>query len=138
MNVFAPASIGNVSVGFDALGLALGDRADPRSVGPNGDKAEIIASFDVSDNTPAQRWLEARELGQEDSCLLRRVISREGKSRAFINGNSCTPGSVLKLLIMIKKLTARKIATLVPTRAPSPNGGRRFSRKRMNVGTNST
>ncbi|MEH6549433.1 MAG: DNA repair protein RecN [Pseudomonadales bacterium] len=78
------------SITLDALGLALGDRANPAAVGPDGNKAEINAGFDIGNNSAALNWLKQRELEQEQDCLLRRVISKDGKSRAFINGRPCT------------------------------------------------
>lgn len=78
------------SITLDALGLALGDRADSTSVGSNGEKAEITASFDISNNTQAQRWLSERELDNDDDCFLRRVVKRDGKSKAYINNRPAT------------------------------------------------
>ena len=78
------------SITLDALGLALGDRADSSSVGSNGEKAEITASFDISNNTQAQRWLSERELDNDDDCFLRRVVKRDGKSKAYINNRPAT------------------------------------------------
>ncbi len=78
------------SIMLDALGLCLGDRADPAAVRAGCDRAEITATFDISDIAPARRWLADRELDAGDECILRRVVTREGRSRAFINGNACT------------------------------------------------
>ena len=78
------------SIMLDALGLCLGDRADPAAVRSGTARAEITATFDISNVPAATRWLESRELASDDECILRRVITREGRSRAFINGNSCT------------------------------------------------
>ena len=78
------------SIMLDALGLCLGDRADPAAVRAGSARAEITATFDVSNVPAAMRWLESRELATDNECILRRVITREGRSRAFINGNSCT------------------------------------------------
>jgi DNA repair protein RecN (Recombination protein N) len=78
------------SIMLDALSLCLGDRADPAAVRAGCDRAEITATFDVADIAAAQRWLSDRELDAGDECILRRVITREGRSRAFINGNACT------------------------------------------------
>ena len=78
------------SIMLDALGLCLGDRADPAAVRPDCERAEITATFDIRDLPAATRWLEGRELDAEGECILRRVITREGRSRAYINGNSST------------------------------------------------
>jgi DNA repair protein RecN (Recombination protein N) len=78
------------SIMLDALGLCLGDRADPAAVRTGSARAEITATFELSNVPAAMRWLENRELATDDECILRRVITREGRSRAFINGNTCT------------------------------------------------
>jgi len=78
------------SIMLDALGLCLGDRADPKAVRHGKDKAEVIASFDLGDNPAARAWLHSRDLSQGNECLLRRVVTAEGRSRAYINGSPST------------------------------------------------
>jgi DNA repair protein RecN (Recombination protein N) len=78
------------SIMLDALGLCLGDRADPKTVRSGSERAEITASFDLQHIADAQRWLRERELDVEQECILRRVITREGRSRAYINNKACT------------------------------------------------
>ncbi len=78
------------SIMLDALGLCLGDRADPKAVRHGQERAEITARFDVATNAAAQSWLKARDLAVDDECLLRRVITAEGRSRAYINGSTST------------------------------------------------
>jgi DNA repair protein RecN (Recombination protein N) len=78
------------SILLDALGLLLGDRAESDSIRAGADKAEISASFLVTDASDARQWLQARELEDSDSpdnCLIRRVVARDGRGRAFINGS---------------------------------------------------
>ncbi|OUS28554.1 DNA repair protein RecN [Gammaproteobacteria bacterium 45_16_T64] len=85
------------SIMIDALGLALGNRADSGSVRHGADKADILASFDIEKNTTAQRWLESNDLEEDGECILRRVINKDGRSRSYINGRP-TPMSSLKAL----------------------------------------
>lgn len=78
------------SIGIDALSLCLGSRADAGLVRPGANKTEVSASFDISKLPQAKLWLEQEQLNQTDSpndCLIRRVISKEGRSRAYINGS---------------------------------------------------
>ena len=76
------------SIAIDALGLCLGDRAVTDVVRPNCKKAELSATFDISDNKIAMQWLEKNDISFEDQeCILRRLISAEGRSKAFINGS---------------------------------------------------
>ncbi|MEM1112386.1 MAG: DNA repair protein RecN [Pseudomonadota bacterium] len=78
------------SIMLDALGLCLGDRADPKSVRAGTGKAEIIASFDLSLLPAARNWLEERDLLADEDCILRRTVTAEGRSRAYINGSPST------------------------------------------------
>ncbi|WP_370980019.1 DNA repair protein RecN [Agaribacterium sp. ZY112] len=78
------------SILLDALGLVAGDRADADKVRHGAERADIQASFNVSKLPFIGKWLSEQELGNEDECLLRRVVTREGRSRAFINGQSVT------------------------------------------------
>lgn len=85
------------SILVDSLGLVLGNRADSGLVRSGAERAEISAEFDVSKIEEARQWLINQELSQGDSCILRRTISAEGRSRAFINGQS-VPLAQLKAL----------------------------------------
>lgn len=72
----------------DALSLVLGDRADSTMIRHGCDRAEIAASFDLLQNQPLQQWLIQEELDDDNQCNLRRTISRDGRSRAYINGRT--------------------------------------------------
>jgi len=78
------------SIMLDALGLCIGDRADSRAIRPGAARTDIAACFDVSQNTRAQVWLSERDLEASGDCILRRTISAEGRSRAYINGSPAT------------------------------------------------
>jgi len=77
------------SIAVDALGLVLGDRADNGIIRDGTERAEISASFDINNNPLANKWLDGQGL-ENDECILRRVLSRDGRSRAFINGSTAT------------------------------------------------
>ena len=77
------------SIAIDALSLCLGERADANAVRKGSAKAEIIAHFSLNGNVLAKAFLDEHELTSdedENSCFIRRVISKEGRSKAFING----------------------------------------------------
>ncbi|HEY6131396.1 MAG TPA: DNA repair protein RecN [Halioglobus sp.] len=78
------------SIMLDALGLCLGDRADPKTVRHGCERAEIIASFDLAAIPQAIAWLQDRDLHSGNECLLRRVLTADGRSRAYINGSVST------------------------------------------------
>lgn len=79
------------SILVDALSLALGARGEGGITRANCDKAEISASFDITQLADLQAWLKENEFPIEDQQLLvRRVIYADGRSRAFINGMQAT------------------------------------------------
>lgn len=85
------------SILIDGLGLTLGAKADAGMIRAGCDKAEVNSEFDLSDCVAAQHWLEENDLADQGACLLRRVLVREGRSRAYINGSPATQ-SMLKSL----------------------------------------
>ncbi|MEH6493378.1 DNA repair protein RecN [Halopseudomonas sp.] len=90
MSVISGETGAGKSIMLDALALTLGDRADSGAVRPGTDKADILATFDVSDIAEARDWLSSRDLQQDDNqVILRRVITAEGRSRGYINGTPC-------------------------------------------------
>ncbi|MHA7879879.1 MAG: DNA repair protein RecN [Saccharospirillum sp.] len=74
------------SILLTGLSLALGERADSGIVRHGEKRAEVTASFEVSRIPEALAWLKSRELDEGDECILRRTVSSEGRSRAWING----------------------------------------------------
>jgi DNA repair protein RecN (Recombination protein N) len=93
------------SILVDALELALGGRADPAVVRAGAERAEIVAEFAVERLPAVLAWLTEHALeGDEGRLLLRRVVDRGGRSRAFVNGTAATVqqlGEVGELLLDI-------------------------------------
>jgi DNA repair protein RecN (Recombination protein N) len=88
-NVLTGETGAGKSILVDALALALGDRADAGVIRQDAERAEISVTFDVPARHAANAWLRERELHAEDeSCTLRRVLARDGRSRGFINGQA--------------------------------------------------
>ncbi len=78
------------SIMVDALSLCLGGRTDSRVVRHGQDKADLVATFDIQPYPLVTEWLEEHDLEADESCILRRVITKEGKSKAYINGRPCS------------------------------------------------
>lgn len=76
------------SIAIDALGLCLGGRADADMVRQGASRADLCARFQLKSSPSAQRWLMDNQLDDGNECLLRRVISADGRSRGFINGTA--------------------------------------------------
>ena len=74
----------------DALMLLGGARADAGFVRHGCDKAELAAEFDLARAPAAKAWLRELELDDGDECRVRRVLRRDGSSRAFVNDSPVT------------------------------------------------
>lgn len=89
MSVITGETGAGKSIAIDALGLCLGQRVESSMVRDGQERAEICASFHLDSHNPAYYWLREQELQDSDNpaeCILRRVISADGRSKAFING----------------------------------------------------
>ncbi|HOB44823.1 MAG TPA: DNA repair protein RecN [Zoogloea sp.] len=76
------------SILLDALGLALGGKAEAGVVRAGQARAEIVAEFDLPADGPLRDWLVEQEIEADDGCvLMRRVIESGGRSRAWLNGS---------------------------------------------------
>lgn len=73
------------SILLDSLGLALGARADSGLVRSGQAQASVAAAFSVADDHPARAVLTEQGIEAEDELVLRRVVTADGRSRAFAN-----------------------------------------------------
>lgn len=93
------------SILVDAVELALGGRADATAVRTGAERAEVVAEFAIERLPMVRAWLAENALeGDAGRLLLRRVVDRSGRSRAFINGTAATAqslGQVGELLLDI-------------------------------------
>ena len=86
------------SILLDALGVCIGLRASPDMVRRGARQASITAVFDVPDRHPV--FHELRELGlqiDDSELVLRRVIQADGRSRAFVNDEPTSAGTLRRL-----------------------------------------
>lgn len=82
------------SILIDALGLALGARAESGTVRRGAAQASVAASFDLPRDHSARSILSEQGIDGEDMLTLRRTISADGRGRAFVNDQ---PASVALL-----------------------------------------
>jgi DNA repair protein RecN (Recombination protein N) len=80
------------SILLDALGLAIGSRADAGLVGLGAEQGSVTAVFDVDGAHPARAILGENGLDAGGDLILRRVQSRDGRTRAFINDQPVSVG----------------------------------------------
>lgn len=82
------------SILLDALGLALGARAEASVVRTGAERASVTAVFEIAADHPARALAAEQGLEVEGDLILRRVVGSDGRSRAFVNDQ---PGSVTLL-----------------------------------------
>lgn len=80
------------SIILGALSLILGERADTSVLINKDEKCVVESHFDVHDNSTFSKALAQEDIDAEDVCIIRREISSNGKSRAFINDTPVTLG----------------------------------------------
>jgi DNA repair protein RecN (Recombination protein N) len=85
------------SILIDALQVVLGERAESGFIKTGEARCEVTAIFDVANNAPAQQWLAAQEMDEGQECMIRRVLTTDGRSRATINARPCALQSVREL-----------------------------------------
>ena len=84
LNIITGETGAGKSILMGALGLILGERADTKSLMNADDKCVIEGVFDVSTYS-IKSYFDQNELDYDNTCILRREIAPNGKSRAFIN-----------------------------------------------------
>ena len=85
------------SIILNAVQLLLGDKATEELIRSSEEEASVEALFDISGNREVKERMKEKgerllSSGEEDSLLAKRVISRSGRGKAFINGNLATLG----------------------------------------------
>ncbi len=85
------------SILIDALGLTLGEKADTSLIREGCERAEVTSEFALDDCPAAQHWLAAHDFADGEACLLRRVLTQGGRSRAYINGTPATQDALKQL-----------------------------------------
>ena len=97
LNVLTGETGAGKSMLVDALLLLLGSRADPGAIRPGSGKAVVEGAFE---ELPAARRAVVEGMGldvEEGRLIVRREISIEGRSRAWINGSPTTAGVLAEL-----------------------------------------
>jgi DNA repair protein RecN (Recombination protein N) len=85
------------SIILNAVHLLLGDKATEEWIRSSEEEASVEALFEISGNLEIKGKIKEKTphlqgAGEEDSLLIRRVISRSSRGKVFINGNLATLG----------------------------------------------
>ncbi len=89
-NVLTGETGAGKSIIIDALCLALGERATGELVRSGEKEGVVEAFFDIPSkllNPSSRQFLEDNDIDINDGLILKRIISSEGRSRAYINGS---------------------------------------------------
>jgi len=96
-NILSGETGAGKSIILNAVHLLLGDKATEEWIRGSEEEANVEALFDISGNSEIKEKIKEKAphlqgSGEEDSLLIRRVISRSGRGKVFINGNLATLG----------------------------------------------
>ncbi len=80
------------SILLDSLGLALGARSEAGLVRTGCEQASVAAVFAPPDGHPVQALLAEQGIDADSELVLRRVVARDGRSRAFVNDSPVSAG----------------------------------------------
>jgi len=89
------------SILLDSLGLALGARADTGLIRGGAEQAVVSAVFAVPPSHAAAELLAEQGLDAGDDILVRRIVTRDGKSRALINDQPVSVGFLKRLAALL-------------------------------------
>ena len=85
------------SILLDALGLALGARADSGLVRSGAEKAQVTASFDAPAHVAALLADNDIDIEENEPLIIRRSVKADGGSKAFINDQPCSAALLREL-----------------------------------------
>ena len=97
--VFTGETGAGKSLLIDAVTLLVGGRASADQIRAQADEADLEAAFQLSPEHPLLQLLQTKGFARpgETDIVIRRVISRTGRNRTYLNGNLC-PVHVLEEL----------------------------------------
>jgi DNA repair protein RecN (Recombination protein N) len=97
LNVLTGETGAGKSILLDSLGFVLGWRGRAELVRQGAQQGEVVAEFDLPDGHAARAVLDEAGIPAEDSLILRRVNTRDGRKTAWVNDRRCS-GEVLRRL----------------------------------------
>lgn len=97
LNILSGETGAGKSIIIGAVSLLLGDRASSDLVRSSAETAVVEALFEIGGNEEVQTILREAGMDGGDELLLKRVVSREGRNKIYINGSPATLGMLASL-----------------------------------------
>jgi len=97
LNILSGETGAGKSIIINAVNLILGGRASPDLIRTGADRALVEALFHVPAESPLSKSLDNLDIPFNGEVLIKRTISKEGKSRVWINGSLATLQMLSKL-----------------------------------------
>jgi DNA repair protein RecN (Recombination protein N) len=97
LNVLTGETGAGKSILLDSLGFVLGWRGRAELVREGAEQGEVIAEFALAQGHPARAVLDEAGITCEDTLILRRINTRDGRKTAWVNDRRCS-GEVLRAL----------------------------------------
>lgn len=85
------------SILLDSIGLALGARSDSGLVRAGQGQLSVTAAFALPAGHPAFALLAEQDIEADDQLLLRRIVTADGRSRAYVNDQAVSVGLLRRL-----------------------------------------
>lgn len=100
-NVLTGETGAGKSIIVDALGLLLGQRGRADLIRSDHDRASVEAAFDIRAHVQVRSWLEDNDFvdsADSDTLLVKRILSRQGRNKAYINGYMASLAQLQELM----------------------------------------
>ena len=97
LNILSGETGAGKSIIINAVNLILGGRASPGLIRTGADRAVLEALFQLPAESPLSKSLDNMDIPFNGEVLIKRTISKEGKSRLWINGSLATLQMLSKL-----------------------------------------
>lgn len=112
MNVITGETGAGKSILLGALGLVTGNRAEMSALLNNNEKCIVEAEFDIQ-ALDLKSIFEELELDYEPICIIRREISTQGKSRAFVNDTPVQLSTLKQLTAYLVQVHTQNTGTFI-------------------------
>lgn len=99
LNILTGETGAGKSIIIDALSLLLGSRAQIEAIRSGKEVAVVEGSFDIRENEKILQTLNSFEIEipEKENVIIRREITKSGRSKCYLNGNMLTVGMLQEI-----------------------------------------